>query len=150
MARNFFKLLFVCLAVVVVPVAWAQNPDKSLLKLLPDSVADADAQPAKVYVDSDDEDDEDDDDPIVLLDLLEDVAKDDSAGAQQVFKPFKFRPVGQLPDIAFMPVVFDGFFDIDTIHIDDARPFLRSDIAELDWLDSLALQLRQYRRLNQE
>lgn len=150
MALDFYKLLSTCLVVAVMPVAMAQNPDRSLLKLLPDSAADAETQSVRVYVGSDDDDDDDDDDPIVLLDLLEDSSKADTVPAQQAFKPFNFLPVGKLPDIAFMPVVFDGFYDIDTIHVDDARPFLRSDIAELDWLNSLALQLRQYRRLKQE
>ncbi len=126
-------------ALLAVAATMAQNSDTSLLNLLSGS----NEKPAQVYVDDADE-------PIVLLDLLTDSAAVDSSAVLPVFEPLNFMPPGRLPDIAFMPVVFDGFFDIDTIRIGDPKPFLRSDLPELDWLKALALQVREYRRLKQE
>lgn len=140
MAQKFQRLFSVIGSVVLALSATvAQTSDTSLLNLLSGN----DEKPVQTNV-------TDTDEPIVLFDLLTDSAAVADSTMVPVFEPLNFLPVGQLPDIAFMPVVFDGFFDIDTIRIDDPTPFLRNDIPELDWLSSLALQMRQYRRLKQE
>ena len=103
-----------------------------------------------VYIEDDDVE-VSEDDPIILLNLLTDsVPGNYRAKEEPVVRPFNFLPVGQLPDIAFMPVVFDGLVDIDTMRIDNPEPFLHNDISAFDWLTSTGRQMRQYRRIKQE
>ncbi|MCM1022177.1 MAG: DUF3078 domain-containing protein [Muribaculum sp.] len=127
---------------LVIFSAGAQNPDKSLLNLLSGT---SEESPESVYITDDDEDEEE---PIVLLDLLSDSIVATDTIPSHI--PLNFMEAGELPEIAFMPVVFDGFFDLDTVRIDDPTPFVHSDIPELDWIKKLNRQMRQYRMLKQE
>lgn len=135
MVRYIFKLAFVsCFAVSASAQVAGTN--------------DGQQPTVSVYIE---DDDDSDDEPIVLLDLLTDsVSEKNPQPDVPVYKPLCFLPVGQLPDIAFMPVVFDGLVDIDTIRIDNPQPFLHNDISELDWLTATGRQMRQYRRIKQE
>lgn len=113
-------------------------------------ITEVEKDPVGVYIEDDDVE-VSDDDPIILLDLLTDsVPGNYRAKEEPVVRPFNFLPVGQLPDIAFMPVVFDGLVDIDTMRIDNPEPFLHNDISAFDWLTSTGRQMRQYRRIKQE
>lgn len=118
--------------------SWAQDPDTSLLELLErptqtDSVVDEE-EPAVLYG---------------VFDMVSDTAdvQLDTVGVH--YTPLRLLPPTKLPVIAFLPVVYDGLYHIDSAVVGDPTPYLASDIEALNYWRNLENQSRHYRQLKQ-
>lgn len=63
--------------------------------------------------------------------------------------PVRFVPLLPLPNIAFMPVVFDSLTYMDSTQITPPGMYVGDDIEALDWVKSYGNSMRRYRQLKQ-
>ena len=64
-------------------------------------------------------------------------------------EPLRFLPVAPLPDILFLPMVYDEFMHLDSIAPFDPEPWVEAPYADLDWIKIESNRSRRYREIKQ-